>query len=520
VIILALTDYTKTTWIDRNVSTPNDYVITKSGGGSIDSGNTVTMTTSDGVVTEAGTGVTASNLNKIETQIDELTSEAIRINPILDGNMSEYGFNGSILTNVSVTNNILELSSSIINRTPPQKTITLAGGCSISTAQSVFGGSCIYNAGASQYVEIADNNDFDFGTGDFTVEMRARFVELPTTNNTRILYRHLQSASNYIQLSILNDNGTYKWRISANDGSISVDDYTITCSCGTDTWYYIMFVRSSGNLKIYLDGTKIGSDISLGNNISISGVISLFGANSGLNSNGYFDEIRVSNNARQTGSSFTVPTSAYIADDNTILLIHADGTNGATTTTDDISYTVVNTTGNCIKTYTPLDIQKWINAKYTITAGSVGSTVNCKVLSSTDTVIIDDLYSLEDLSTIDINTYNIIKLKWTLTRVNGSDTSPKILYPRLLWEGSKYLTESSTYNPVSLTAGSQTSTTVTVTGAELGDYVSCSFNLDLALIQVTTYVSATNTVTVVLRNGTAGTIDLSSGTLIVKVWRY
>lgn len=71
----------------------------------------------------------------------------------------------------------------------------------------------------------------------------------------------------------------------------------------------------------------------------------------------------------------------------------------------------------------------------------------------------------------------------------------------------------------SVAAGAQTTTTVTLTGAALGDMVLLSFSLDLQGMQLTGYVSAANTVTVVLRNGTAGALDLASGTLTVRVWK-
>lgn len=70
-----------------------------------------------------------------------------------------------------------------------------------------------------------------------------------------------------------------------------------------------------------------------------------------------------------------------------------------------------------------------------------------------------------------------------------------------------------TYDPPSLGDGVGTTTTVTVTGAALGNFATVSFSLDLQGILVTAYVSATNTVAVRFQNETTGTIDLASGTL-------
>jgi hypothetical protein len=75
------------------------------------------------------------------------------------------------------------------------------------------------------------------------------------------------------------------------------------------------------------------------------------------------------------------------------------------------------------------------------------------------------------------------------------------------------LTGSATYDAASLADGAGATTTVTVTGAALGDYVLISHSVDLAAISVTGYVSASNTVSVRFQNESTGAVDLASGTL-------
>lgn len=80
------------------------------------------------------------------------------------------------------------------------------------------------------------------------------------------------------------------------------------------------------------------------------------------------------------------------------------------------------------------------------------------------------------------------------------------------------LTSSATWNPPNLASGASTSTTITVTGAVLGNFVQPSFSLDLQGMQLTGNVSSANTVTAVLSNLTGGSIDLASGTLKARVY--
>ena len=85
---------------------------------------------------------------------------------------------------------------------------------------------------------------------------------------------------------------------------------------------------------------------------------------------------------------------------------------------------------------------------------------------------------------------------------------------------TKHLSGTATWDPARVGANSQVTTTVTVTGAAIGDTVAVGFSQNLQGMQLTGYVSAANTVTVVLRNGTAGALDLASGTLRADVWQH
>lgn len=80
------------------------------------------------------------------------------------------------------------------------------------------------------------------------------------------------------------------------------------------------------------------------------------------------------------------------------------------------------------------------------------------------------------------------------------------------------LTGSATYDAANLADGAGATTTVTVTGAAVGDFVTgVAHSVDLAGISVTAWVSAANTVSVRFQNESGGALDLASGTLRVRV---
>lgn len=87
---------------------------------------------------------------------------------------------------------------------------------------------------------------------------------------------------------------------------------------------------------------------------------------------------------------------------------------------------------------------------------------------------------------------------------------------------TKYFSATVTWNPANVGNGAQTTTTVTVTGAKLAEFntATAGFTKDLQGMRLTAYVSANDTVTVVLRNDTGGAINLDEGSLTVGVWRH
>jgi hypothetical protein len=94
---------------------------------------------------------------------------------------------------------------------------------------------------------------------------------------------------------------------------------------------------------MYLGGTEIYSNASYTNYTDQAATDPLeigrahnisSGYNGYLEMSGYQDEIRISNIARYT-AAFTPSTTPFQSDTNTLLLIHADGTNASTTFIDD-----------------------------------------------------------------------------------------------------------------------------------------------------------------------------------------
>jgi len=79
------------------------------------------------------------------------------------------------------------------------------------------------------------------------------------------------------------------------------------------------------------------------------------------------------------------------------------------------------------------------------------------------------------------------------------------------------LSGSTTWNPGSIANGAEEAKEITVTGVALGDFAIASFSLDVSDLVLNAQVTDDDTVTCILANNTGGAVNLSEGTLRVKV---
>lgn len=108
----------------------------------------------------------------------------------------------------------------------------------------------------------------------------------------------------------------------------------------TGAWHHIAVTRSGTNVRLFTDGSLIGTITDATNYQAGSSrpVIGASGATEGTEAlNGYVDELRVSNNARWT-AGFTPAAAAYTDDANTMLLMHADASTTNATALRAVKY--------------------------------------------------------------------------------------------------------------------------------------------------------------------------------------
>jgi len=219
-----------------------------------------------------------------------------------------YYNNVSLLLHGDGTNG----STTIVDSSPSPKTVTAVGNAQISTAQSKFGGSSLLcgSGGITGYFTTPLVSDFQFGTGDFTLEM---WLYPTATGDFKIALSNYTSFSSEAFLISRSSNvNTTKWQFTS--AGIYPPDLTSTTNAVDNDWTFIAVVRSGNTKTLYVNGIAESSQNypfsmnGVGPSLWIGGVGD---SPSTGDFKGYMDELRITKGIARYTANFTPPTAPF-----------------------------------------------------------------------------------------------------------------------------------------------------------------------------------------------------------------
>jgi len=226
-------------------------------------------------------------------------------------------------TKVLLTGEGVSGSSSIIDTGySSTKTWTARGNAQLDRTQKKFGLTSIKLDGTGDWVDTPDHDDFNFGSGDFTIDTWVRFNALPTSASTgQIIFWLGPDTSNYFAIRLWTDDATaYKAdALFYSGGSLQFFARYIFSSISTGTWYHFAFVRYGNTQKIYVNGVAGATSGSYTGSLPDYSTLAYVGCdNTGGTGtsynkalNGWIDEFRVSKGIARWISNFTPPSKGY-----------------------------------------------------------------------------------------------------------------------------------------------------------------------------------------------------------------
>jgi hypothetical protein len=234
--------------------------------------------------------------------------------------------NVSLLLPMDGTNN----STVFTDAGPGARVVTANGNAKISTSESKFIGASAVFDGTGDFLSVANNEAFDFGTGDCVVEawiyIRANSNADPDGNRSCCI------------CSTWNTNATplYGWLFGVGGNSTTTGTglqfdswngpngtlFRAAASISQSAWHHVAASVIGGTRRLYLDGVlltdtqtiTVGSGCtpinSLGNSLKIgSSDNSVYP----ISFNGYIDDLRITKGSGRSysGATIPVPTKAF-----------------------------------------------------------------------------------------------------------------------------------------------------------------------------------------------------------------
>jgi YD repeat-containing protein len=193
-------------------------------------------------------------------------------------------------------------STAISDSAPAPSAWVSIGNAQISTAESKFGGGSIKFDGNGDYLGAAYSSAFNFGTGDFTVELFARFSSVV---GQQVMLTNYHSPTTGWTLQLYNGKLIFN---CTGDGI----DLQGVAPIATGTWYHVAVARSGSTVRLFINGALDATATNSQDCSSPVGLtVGLMPAHSTLGMNGYLDEIRISAGLARYTSAFTAPTQEF-----------------------------------------------------------------------------------------------------------------------------------------------------------------------------------------------------------------
>ena len=178
---------------------------------------------------------------------------------------------------------------------------------------SLPAGAIAFNDTAGQYLSIASNAAFGYGTGDFTIE--CWFYVNASSTGINFYDSRTTQTGNGLNMNISGNPPVPVYRPQG------VNQITGS-SLSFNTWYHIAYVRISGVTKMYVNGTQSGSTYTDTQNIATAAIRIGANYNAGARSDGYISNFRILKGEGLYTTTFTPPQSVLASITNTQLLLN------------------------------------------------------------------------------------------------------------------------------------------------------------------------------------------------------
>jgi hypothetical protein len=203
------------------------------------------------------------------------------------------------LTAITNTSLLLNFTNAGIVDGTMKNNLETVGNAQVNTSIVKYGTGSMYFDGSGDILYIPYSPNFNFGTGDFTVE-----------------FWILRSSGNGYVITCGNDTSTGNWNLVFSSGSLFWQSvYGITnlysrpaAAISDGAWHHVAITRLNGVQRMFFDGVQQGATVADTNNYVVTTTTQI-----GLGINGftgYLDDFRITKGVARYTANFTPPTVA------------------------------------------------------------------------------------------------------------------------------------------------------------------------------------------------------------------
>lgn len=215
-----------------------------------------------------------------------------------------YFNNVELLLHLNGTNG----STSFVDSSKNNFSITAYGNAQISTAQSKFGGSSAYFDGDGDYIRgIISNWDVGVGNEPFTIE----FWTYRLNTNTHVFLSKHGGVTDWngtdgLQISFFIDSGGVIHFDYWSNGGTLYSSLTDSVSIPINQWVHVAATYDGSITRIFINGTQTSTTSSTGyGTVTSAPIVEIGGENGSFNLNGYIDELRITKGIARYTSNLT-----------------------------------------------------------------------------------------------------------------------------------------------------------------------------------------------------------------------
>ena len=146
-----------------------------------------------------------------------------------------------------LTGNNIDVSNEI-NCTSTTKVMTTVGDAAASSVTSNFYNGSFFFDGSGDGITTPDNTDFEFGSGDFTIECWVRQDD--TSGFDQFVGKYGGSGDGEYIVGKNGNTPTFYWQDSGGNNNINATNFT----GNTDHWYHMACVREGNAFTMYING--------------------------------------------------------------------------------------------------------------------------------------------------------------------------------------------------------------------------------------------------------------------------